>query len=78
MKIKNYILRIKIPKINDSVNYLQILDKTKKYKRSSIKINENKEYITILINAVDVSALRGSVNAILKEIQIIKKINLLH
>lgn len=78
MKIKNYILRIKIPKINDSVNYLQILDKTKEYKRSSIKINENKEYVTILINAVDISALRGSVNTILKEIQIIKKINLLH
>lgn len=74
MKTKKYISEIKILRNKDLFNYTAILEKYKKYKRSLVKINENKNNIIILIEADDVTALRASINGVLREIQIIQKI----
>lgn len=74
MKTKKHISEIRILKNKDLLNYTAILEKYKKYKRSSVKLNENKENIIILIEANDINALRASINGILREIQIIQKI----
>ncbi len=74
MKTKKYTLELKILRNKDLFNYTAVLDKYQKYKRSLVKINENKKHIIILIEAEDIIALRASINSVLREIQIIQKI----
>ncbi len=74
MNTEKYSTILKIQKIKNSIKYIGILEKYKIYKRSEVIIKENENVLKILINAKDLNALKASTNGILREIQLIQKI----
>ena len=74
MNTEKYSTILKIQKIKNSIKYIGILEKYKTYKRSEVIIKENENVLEILINAKDLNALKASTNGILREIQLIQKI----
>lgn len=58
---------------NRNISYSKImaLGASTKYKRSAMHIKEDDASIAIHINANDVTALRASVNAVLRDLQVI-------
>ena len=63
--------KIKISK-RKGIAYKKIIGIDKSYKRSKVKISENKNCVYIYIDAKDITALRASTNAILREFQVIE------
>ena len=55
---------------SDSTNYSKILGKKSTHRRSTISIKEDRDALTIEITATDTTALRASVNSILRNIQV--------
>lgn len=64
---------IKISK-QKGIAYKKIIGVNKSYKRSKIKISENKNCVYISIDANDITALRASANAVLRELQVIESV----
>ena len=62
--------KIKISK-QKGIAYKKIIGIDKSYKRSKVKISENKNCVYIYIDAKDITALRASTNAILRGFQVI-------
>ena len=75
MKAKKYASKIQIviPK-KSKAKYTEILERYKRYRRSSIRLSENSEELIIIIEAKDLNALKASTNGIIREIQIIDRI----
>ncbi len=55
-------------------SYTKIIGKPRSYKRSSISIKEGPSSFAISIKAGDASALRASMNAMMRQIQIIESV----
>jgi tRNA threonylcarbamoyladenosine modification (KEOPS) complex Pcc1 subunit len=55
-----------------SLDYAAILDLKSKYKRSDIKLKEGKQTAEFNISADDAVALRASVNAVMRGVEIIE------
>ena len=68
MSGRRYNAQLKIGK-HQGIKYSQIIGSRTKYKRSDIKINENKSELTVLINASDITALIASSNYVMKAIK---------
>ena len=54
-----------------ALNYSTILQKTKRYERSSFKIHEDGKNLVIEITANDLTALRASANSVMRDLQVI-------
>jgi len=67
----NYNSTIVIPK-KKGLNYRSIIGATRQYKRSGISILETKSELKITIKTTDATAMRASVNAIMRDIQVIE------
>lgn len=67
-----YTSTISVSKLR-GLKYSSILGIKEKYKRSTINTKEDKNSITFLISADDAVALRASMNAIMRNIEIIEK-----
>ncbi len=71
MKEHTYSAEIHVEKAS-SLNYSKALGKIKSYKRSSVSIKETSRILTVSIEAHDATALRASVNAIMRDVQVIE------
>jgi tRNA threonylcarbamoyladenosine modification (KEOPS) complex Pcc1 subunit len=56
--------------------YAKIINKQTKRSRGDVSIKENKQKLTIQINASDATALRASANSILRDLQVIEATNI--
>ncbi|EET89703.1 MAG: hypothetical protein LVQ97_02090 [Candidatus Micrarchaeales archaeon] len=65
--------KIKINK-QKGITYKKIIGIGKSYKRSKIKMSENKNCVYVYIDAKDITALRASANAVLREFQVIEAV----
>ncbi len=54
------------------VNYMEIVGKPRPYKRSVITAKEGPSTFSITIKAGDAAALRASINAMMRQIQVIE------
>ncbi len=63
--------KIEIKK-NYRINYKKILGEQRQYQRSITKIEENNNVIKIYIKSDDVTALRATINATIRDIGIIE------
>ena len=54
------------------LKYSSILNKSAKHGRSAVKIQDKKDTLLIEITASDSTALRASINAILRDLQVIE------
>ena len=57
------------------INYTELIGKTSQYKRSTISMSEKPTALKIRIEAKDATALKASLNAILKDIQVIESVS---
>ncbi|EQD47199.1 hypothetical protein B2A_08524 [mine drainage metagenome] len=71
MPMGRYSAIIRISKLPD-LDYAAILDLKSKYKRSDIKLKEGKQTAEFNISADDAVALRASVNAVMRGVEIIE------
>lgn len=55
-----------------NINYKKILGESKEHQRSKVKIEESKDKVTISIETEDLAALRASINAVTRDIQVIE------
>ncbi len=62
---------IMIPK-KAGLNYKSILGATKEHKRSGMTISETRDELKITIKTDDATAMRASINAIMRDIQVIE------
>ncbi|MEM3820254.1 MAG: hypothetical protein QXM58_00745 [Candidatus Micrarchaeaceae archaeon] len=60
--------------IDDARDYIKIMDKEIKYKRSKINIKEGKGSITINITSDDSRALLASMASIMKQLNVISSV----
>ncbi|MGC8699716.1 MAG: KEOPS complex subunit Pcc1 [Candidatus Micrarchaeia archaeon] len=58
----------------DAKNYIKIMDMPKDYKRSKIRIKEEKGKISIEIDSNDAVAMIASLNSIIKQFRVISSI----
>lgn len=65
---------VMIPRIK-GLSYNGLIRQTERYKRSSISISNAGTAIKVRISADDVTALRASVNAILRDVQVIESVS---
>ncbi len=56
------------------VSYTRLIGRISEYKRSSISMRETPSEFTVRIEAKDATALKASLNAILKDIQVIESV----
>ena len=66
-----YTCAISIPK-KGRLNYKKILGDSREHKRSGIKISETPVSLKIEISAKDATAMRASMNSIMRDIQVIE------
>ncbi len=66
-----YHAKIRIPKM-PAVRYAAVVGKAKLYKRSSVSMKEYQGALLVEIRAGDATALRASVNALMRDIQVIE------
>ena len=71
MAAQNLQIKLLVSK-EKGLSYLKILTKNKTHSRSSVKITENGKTLNIEINAKDSTALRSSINSILRDLQVIE------
>ncbi len=69
--IKAYVASIAIPKIRDT-SYITILGNQREQKRSGVSIAEREGSLEISITAKDITALRASMNSIMRDIQAVE------
>ncbi|MCL5117283.1 MAG: hypothetical protein M1124_00440 [Candidatus Marsarchaeota archaeon] len=74
MRERKYSSIIKVPKEASRIKYTGILEKHKAYKRSEVAVEESNSGLNILVNADDLNALKASTNGILRELQLIYKV----
>lgn len=60
-----------------NINYKRVLalPSTRSYARSSIETNEARDKLKIMIMAYDITALRASINSIMRDLQVIAATN---
>jgi tRNA threonylcarbamoyladenosine modification (KEOPS) complex Pcc1 subunit len=68
-----YSANIRIPKRN-GLKYTKIIGKISTYKRSGIEIKEGKKALDISITADDITALRASMNSIMRDLQVVEQV----
>ena len=56
-----------------NIDYRKILGNMREHKRSTISIKETGTALSITIKTRDITALRASVNAIMRDIQVVKQ-----
>jgi tRNA threonylcarbamoyladenosine modification (KEOPS) complex Pcc1 subunit len=61
-----------ILKKEQKLNYTRILTKSLRHKRSNISIKETKDKLIIKIKAEDATALRASINTLIRDLQVIE------
>lgn len=61
-----------LQKRGPSLNYKGLLASGRPYKRSSIDIRESDSGITFTVRASDITALRASVNSVLRDIKVVE------
>jgi tRNA threonylcarbamoyladenosine modification (KEOPS) complex Pcc1 subunit len=74
MEERKYSSIIKVPKEGSGIKYIGILEKRKAYKRSEVSVEESNSNLNISVNADDLNALKASTNGILRELQLIYKV----
>ncbi|MEM0087294.1 MAG: KEOPS complex subunit Pcc1 [Candidatus Micrarchaeaceae archaeon] len=60
--------------IGEAKDYIKVMDKEIKYKRSKISVKESKDSITINIASNDSRALLASMNSIMKQLNVISSV----
>lgn len=63
---------LRIQKGDPSLDYKSLLGASRAYKRSSMSVRESAREITFTIEASDATALRASVNSVLRDIKIVE------
>jgi tRNA threonylcarbamoyladenosine modification (KEOPS) complex Pcc1 subunit len=56
-----------------NINYEKILGNSKEHKRSSMAVKETRTELKITIKTRDTTALRASVNAVMRDIQVVEQ-----
>ncbi len=64
---------LRVPKKDAELSYKGLLSNPHSYKRSSISAKESGAAITFTVTASDVTALRASVNAVLRDIKVVEE-----
>lgn len=73
----NYEIKFAITKTNP-MSYSKILNTKRAYKRSALKITEQKNSVEIMIKAKDITALKATTNSLLNELLLIEQISKLN
>ncbi len=61
-----------LSKKDTSLSYKELLASPRSYKRSSIEVKESKGGVTFTVTAADVTALRASINSVLRDIKVVE------
>ena len=69
-----YEAEIVVSKVHGA-SYSSIMGKIKSYKRSTVEIKETAGTFAAKVRAADATALRASVNALMRDIQVIERIS---
>jgi tRNA threonylcarbamoyladenosine modification (KEOPS) complex Pcc1 subunit len=72
---KSFQIKLLVAK-EPKLKYTAILNQNNKHSRSFIKIKESANQLTIEINADDSTALRASINSVLRDLQVIEATNI--
>ncbi len=71
MVAKIFSTTIKIPK-KVKISYIDAMGDRKEHKRSGVKMSETKNELTVVIETKDVTALRASMNAVFRDVQVVE------
>jgi tRNA threonylcarbamoyladenosine modification (KEOPS) complex Pcc1 subunit len=74
MKEFRYQAQISMQKSNTKIKYAELISNQKTYKRSTIQFKEHPNSLKFIIKANDTTALRATINSILKEIYLIENV----
>lgn len=69
----SYTATILVPK-RLNLNYVRLLGKTKTYSRGSVRTSETAKQLRVFISASDPTALRASINMVLRDLQVIEAV----
>lgn len=70
--MKRYTAKIVVPK-SAKIDYQKALGEAKEHQRSGIKIEETESELTINVETDDITAMRASLNTLIRDIQVIEK-----
>ncbi len=74
MKRNRYAADILVEKSNPNLRYLELVTKSRAYKRSSVKFRETKNSIRFSISAADATALKATLNSIMGELSVVESV----